>query len=61
MGYRGVGLIPVDIGGGCNLVASNPGFPHPDFITIFLQGCEIKSGRGRPWLEASNLVSYQCI
>ena len=35
-------------------VASNPGLPRPDFISqpIFLHGCEIKSGRGRPEFEA---------
>ena len=40
---------------------SNPGPPRPDFIScsrgekslfVFLQGCEIKSGRGRPGFEA---------
>ena len=44
-------------------LASNPGIPRPDFISqpwrkigyssIFLQGCEIKSGRGRPGFEAT--------
>ena len=41
-----------------NRLASNPGLPHPDFISqppqFFLQGCEIKSGRGRPGFEANN-------
>ena len=40
-------------------IASNPGFSRPDFIysPIFLQGCEIKSGRGRPGFEASSILS----
>ena len=40
-------------------LASNPGLPHTDFISqlwrktdFFLQGCKIKSGRGRPGFEA---------
>ena len=45
---------------GFSNIASNPGLPHPDFISqpwrklgskIFLHGCEIKSGQGS---EASN-------
>ena len=29
-----------------------PRLPRPDFTPIFLQGCEIKSGRGRPGFKA---------
>ena len=45
-------------------VASSPGLPRSDFISqpwrkirsrIFLQGCEIKSARGRPGNEARGL------
>ena len=42
---------------GRSTIASNPGLPRPDFISqpwrkIKIHGCEIKSGRGRPGLEA---------
>ena len=39
-------------------IALNPGLPRPDFILqpwiFFLQGCEIKSERGRPGFEAKS-------
>ena len=45
--------------------ASNPGLPRPDNISqpwrknpIFLQGCKIKSGRGRPGFEANHSSLY---
>ena len=49
-------------------LASNPGLPRPDFISqpwrkigeIFLQGCEIKSVRGRSGFEDTSWKAQQC-